>query len=374
MNEGRTNVVTFRVCKWTGMCVYPRASKISFLPHFILQSLLASLPFFVLCSHGFVLILLHRSFFFKFNSLLCLFLSPPISVLLPVLLSILLLHTSSFSFPILLLHLFYKYSFLASAPCSPSCLLFLFTLGTLDHQRQPCPGLPAQLLAQEQGWQPKGGVSLHPGCADRKTHWNGCLHLSPWSESDIKSLKPVSDAFKWVKTLEIESLPICCECLTVTDLNVYPHEDPFTLRDCVKWLQGKWIWAREGINSLLEMLFMLFPVLNFPHLSHFQFLKEKSVGLGDVSGQSGSCVGLSSSFCVKTPWLMRASSGLVGCKERAWAMWHLDKKAPNAISNFLKSQTNCGKPLLKQLVVFNHSKPPFLLEEEFNGRMWLFLF
>lgn len=126
--------------------------------------------------------------------------------------------------------------------------------------------------------------------------WNGCLHLSPGSESDIKSLKPVSDAFKWVKTLKMKSLPICCECLTVADLHVYPHEDPFTPWDSVKWLQGKWIPAREGINSLLEMLFMLFPDLNFPHLSHFQFLKEKNVGVWDVSGQSGSWVGLSSFF------------------------------------------------------------------------------
>lgn len=76
-----------------------------------------------------------------------------------------------------------------------------------------------------------------------------------------KILKPVSDVLKWVKTLEMKSLPICCECLTVTDLDVYPHEDPFTLENSVKWLQGKWIRAREGINSLLEMLFMLFPIL-----------------------------------------------------------------------------------------------------------------
>lgn len=90
----------------------------------------------------------------------------------------------------------------------------------------------------------------------------------------------------------------------MTDLNVYPHEDPFTLLYSVKWLQGKWIQAREGINSLLEMLFMLSPNLNFHHLSHFQFLKEKNYGFLDISGQPGSCVGLSSSFCVKAPWLM----------------------------------------------------------------------
>lgn len=103
MNEGRTNVVTFRVYKWTGMCVCPRASKISFLTHFILQSLLSSLPFFVLCSHGFVIILLHRSFFhLTLNSALPISL-PSHQCPSPPLLSILPLHTSSFSsFPILL--------------------------------------------------------------------------------------------------------------------------------------------------------------------------------------------------------------------------------------------------------------------------------
>lgn len=110
MNEGRTNVVIFRVDKWTGLCVYPGASKISFVPHFILLSLLSSLPFFVLCSHGFVLIFLHN-FFFSFNS----YPAPPISHPSLPLLSILLYHTSSFSsFPILLP---------ALSQCSPFSLL-----------------------------------------------------------------------------------------------------------------------------------------------------------------------------------------------------------------------------------------------------------
>lgn len=112
MNEGRTNVVTFRVYKWTGMCVYPRASKISFLTHFIVQSLLASLPFFVLCSHGFVLILLHHSFFhLTLNSALPISL-PSHQCPSPPLLSILLLHDSSFS------------SFLILLPVLSQCSLF----------------------------------------------------------------------------------------------------------------------------------------------------------------------------------------------------------------------------------------------------------
>lgn len=160
---------------------------------------------------------------------------------------------------------------------------------------------------------------MHPRCADRNISLKWLFILVILVRIRHEILKPVSDVFKWLKMLEMKSLPICCECLTVTDLNVYPQEGPFTLRNSVKWLQGKWIRAREGINSLLEMLFMLSPILNFPHLFHFQFLKEKNVGccLWDVSGQSGSCVGLSSSFCVTTPWLMGASTGLVGCKERA---------------------------------------------------------
>lgn len=88
--------------------------------------------------------------------------------------------------------------------------------------------------------------------------------------------------------------------VSYSDRHVYPHEDPFTPQNRVKWLWGKWIWAREDINSLLEILFMLSPMLNFPHLSHFQFIKEKNVGVWDISGQSGSCMGLSSSFCVKS--------------------------------------------------------------------------
>lgn len=79
MNEERTNVVTLRVYKWTGMCVCPRASKISFLTHFILQSLLSSLPFCLL--FPWLYFILHNSFLHLTLTLLCLFLSLPISVL-----------------------------------------------------------------------------------------------------------------------------------------------------------------------------------------------------------------------------------------------------------------------------------------------------
>lgn len=52
MNEGRTNVVTFRVYKWTGMWVYSRTSKFSFVISY------CSLCFLLYLSLSFVLMAL----------------------------------------------------------------------------------------------------------------------------------------------------------------------------------------------------------------------------------------------------------------------------------------------------------------------------
>lgn len=81
---------------------------------------------------------------------------------------------------------------------------------------------------------------MHPGCTDRNISLEWLFTLVILVKSQHKILKPLSDVFKWMKTVKMKSLPICCECLTVTDLNVYPHEGPFTLQNSVKWLQGKW--------------------------------------------------------------------------------------------------------------------------------------
>lgn len=131
-------------------------------------------------------------------------------------------------------------------------------------------------------------------------------------------------------------------------------------------------WPSKGINSLLEILFMQSPILSFPHLSCCQFLKEVNIGycLWAISDQAGSCMDLTSTFCVTTPWLMWTSAGLAGSKRcSTWAVWHLDKKTSNAILNFLKFLIYCGKSLPNKLVVFNCWNPFFLLEEEFSGRM-----
>lgn len=62
---------------------------------------------------------------------------------------------------------------------------------------------------------------MHPGCADRNTSLKWLFALVTLVTIRHKTLEPVSDGFKWMKTLEMKSLPICCECLTVTDMFIH---------------------------------------------------------------------------------------------------------------------------------------------------------
>ena len=95
----RLNVVTFRLYIQTGMCVYPTVLKflLSLLTHFMLLSLLSSLPL-VPCPHHFNS---SASLSFNSHSALPVSLSPPHQCPFPPLLSTLLPHNPSYpSLPI----------------------------------------------------------------------------------------------------------------------------------------------------------------------------------------------------------------------------------------------------------------------------------
>lgn len=88
------------------------------------------------------------------------------------------------------------------------------------------------------GMATQGGISLRPEYADRNIPPERLFVLVILIKSQHKILKPFSDVFKWMKTLQMRILPIHHECLTVTDLNVYRHEGPSPLQNIVKRLQG----------------------------------------------------------------------------------------------------------------------------------------
>lgn len=72
--------------------------------------------------------------------------------------------------------------------------------------------LPAQPLVWELGWQPGDTFLCVQGV--RTEISPECLFTLVLVKSRPRVPEPLSDVFKWMKTLKVKSLPICCECLS----------------------------------------------------------------------------------------------------------------------------------------------------------------
>lgn len=90
----------------------------------------------------------------------------------------------------------------------------------------------AQPWVWELGWQPWDTFLCVQGV--RTEISPGCLFTLVLVKSRPRVPEPFSDVFKWMKTLKMRSLPICCE-----RLGDRPECSSPRRRNSVKWLQGK---------------------------------------------------------------------------------------------------------------------------------------
>ena len=135
------------------------------------------------------------------------------------------------------------------------------------------PGLQAQPLAWEQGWQPRKVFHCILEAQIGISHQSGCLHLSSWSKAGIKSL---SLYLMYLNEWKHWKWRVCPYVVSALQWQTWMFIHMKALSHCKTVLNGfraSGSQASKGINSLSQIFFMQFPILSFSYLSCSQFFK-----------------------------------------------------------------------------------------------------